>query len=74
MSYPVEVEVVLERNARTFEVHRRVRLPGRPGLMSYEQCNRDATDTFLEIPDLTEIKTKEELCGICFDLSELIEE
>lgn len=63
---PAPVSIVLVRDQSNGRVHRRARIEGIPGLLSYEADNVDAAGVFDVIPDLSTVSDDLDLCGRCF--------
>ena len=63
---PAPVSVVLVRDESNGRIHRRARIHGLPGLMSYESDNADRAGSFTIIPDLSQVSDDLDLCGRCF--------
>lgn len=60
------VSVVLIQDRSSGKIHRRVRIDGIPGLMSYEADNADSAAIFDVIPDLSRASDEMDLCNRCF--------
>lgn len=63
---PAPISVVLVRDESNGRIHRRARIHGLPGLMSYESDNADRAGSFTIIPDLSQVSDDLDLCGRCF--------
>lgn len=65
-SEPAPLSLVLVRDRSSGRIHRRVRIEGIPGLLSYESDNADLAGVFDVIPDLATVSDELDLCRRCF--------
>lgn len=65
-SEPAPLSVVLVQDRSSGRIHRRGRIDGVDGLLSYEADNADQAGTFDMIPDLSRVSDEALLCVRCF--------
>lgn len=65
---PAPFAVVLTRDKSSGQIHRRGRIEGIPGYMTFGRCNleRDTAGAFEVIRDLSTVRDESDLCQHCF--------